>query len=520
MRKLLCLLSAALLLFSCNDVDEFGQLLPDSVTLDTQDGLRAISDLTYEELETLVPDEGQREEMRRNGGLLVRPTVVTSLDQQRYDNMYVYYSSSEAGLPPYEDGYGYGDILTGSVDGYNEMAYISWYGEEQRQYLPGTTIYCKVGLSLWDGEQMPGFIDEVKDENYYNRTLYSEVHSYRYPDAAVISEFYLYEGDFIQGSFRVTPKISAASELPECGLCYSATNPLPTVDTDAVVEVSENYWDGMAYNVSAIIQDTAGTYYVRAFVRGESGEVSYSPVRRASCQGLMVSTQVDSIVNIHNLSYGDLSRYLPMATEEQIETLRGEAGYLIYASSQVETGYEQYRDFGFTVFPDEDVVRNWDGYSESPFYYENDGDKFVYHLAAGAFVEDSTWYYRSTVAVSTNMIWIHSGVKSISWESNIPVVVIGSYISDGFTFDISFRTHSWGQIAHSGICYSTTNDSPTLEQNDGIVEYSDVSETTFDSHIVMKDIALPAGIYYVRAYSQTEEGVGYSSVIRTNIRAY
>lgn len=523
MRKLLCLLSAALLLFSCNDVDEFGQLLPDSVTLDTQDGLRAISDLTYDELEALVlPYEDQREEMRRNGGLLIRPTVVISRDQQRYDDMYVYYSSSEAGLPPYEGGYGYGDILTNSIGCYNEMAYISWNGDEQRQYLPGTTIYCKVGLSLWNGEQMPGFIDEVRDENYYNRTLYSEVHSYRYPDAAVISDFYLYEGDVIQGSFRVTPEISAASELPECGLCYSATNQLPTVDTDEIVEVSENYWDGMAYNVSAIIQDTAGTYYVRAFARGESGEISYSPVRRASCQGLMATTEIGEMINVSEMGYNALSEYLSaLNVDEGVQDrIRSAGGLLIPTSFAIISG-GSLMNWGLSAVTDEAELSQGsgtiDGGAEVVFiqYFPFLQTEALYWHPAEYYAEGdtaTTYYYQSGMEVSGSMntVWGYSDVQSYTMRK--PIVT-------NFSIDIytaSMMNLSWyiywgseNEDWRAGVCYSTATDLPTVDDN--IVELEDQEFT------INWDTPLASGVYYFRFFVQTARGIGYSPVQRVEI---
>lgn len=142
MRKLLCLLSTALLLFSCNDVDEFGRMLPDNVTLGE---VLSVSELTYAELETLVSDEYIREEMRRNGGLLVQTQIGTSTDYQTYDYMDVFYSDDQSLLP---DGNGDWTALTGSAGSYDGTgrAYISWY-EDALMQLPGKTIYCQAYIS-------------------------------------------------------------------------------------------------------------------------------------------------------------------------------------------------------------------------------------------------------------------------------------------------------------------------------------------------------------------------------------
>ena len=473
MRKLLCLLSTALLLLACNDVDEFGQMLPDSVTLGE---IRPVSELTYDELETLVPDEYQREEMRRNGGLLVQAQVNTSSSYQTYDYMEVYYSDNQSSLPGQSGGSGNWTELTGSTGSYDDAgwAYISWYGDAQMQ-LPGKTIYCKASLSLYGGNQMPGFVEHIRDDYYGSSYLYSEVRSYEYPDAPLISEFEVYGGDVIQANFRTAVDEYSVSEMPERGICYSTSNALPTI-SDGVTYVPSGY--GQSSYASVTAQVPGGTYYVRAFVMGENGDVAYSPVQRVSSQGLMFSTKIDSVVYVNNLKYSDLPKYLPMATEDQIQTLRGVGGYLIYASSRIEEN-GLYPEFGFTAFPNKNYVQDTEGYGDIPFCSKNDGSSFVYNLALGTFIDYPTDYF----------------------------------------FSISFRVHTFGKVAQSGICYSTTNELPTLEHNDGILEHPNVSEGTFDSNIEFNDILLPAGNYYFRIYSQTEDGVGYSPVMQTTIRS-
>lgn len=516
MRKLLCLLSAALLLFSCNDVDEFGQLLPDSVTLDE---LKMVSDLTYEELEALVPNADRREEMRRNGGLLFLPGIVTSSSHQTYEEMIAFYSDDEARIPSGDFGYSYWDGLTGSTSGYERedgFVLVSWY-DDQLTLLPGATLYCKIGLRLHEYGALPGFADKIQDgaSYYHGQTISSEVRTYRYPNAPVITDFYLEEGDVIQGSFRVTPKISAVSELPVCGLCYSATNSLPTVEADEVVEVSESYWDGMtSYRVDAIIP-TGGTYYVRAFARGENGEVSYSPVRRASCQGLWVNTDIVSISDVSEMGYNELSDLLQLTNEGVWNRLRTEGGLLINVSSDFG-GAVSSTSWGLSAVTDESYLPQEPGYiygRVDPIWGTEDGRIMIYWHPAESFSgTDSVYYYKSVFEVygNTNSLWACSDVQSYTMRK--PIVTyfsINSY--DASVMNLSWYIY-WGSESEdwrAGVCYSTATDLPTVDDN--IVELEDQEFT------INWDTPLAPGVYYFRFFVQTAKGIGYSPVQRVEI---
>ena len=93
MKKVLCLLSIALLLFSCNEVDDFGRVLPESVSLGE---VVSVSDLSYEELNELVTDENLREDMRMSGGLLIRP--FSDAFSGSFDFMEIHFSDVSSSL--------------------------------------------------------------------------------------------------------------------------------------------------------------------------------------------------------------------------------------------------------------------------------------------------------------------------------------------------------------------------------------------------------------------------------------
>ena len=143
------LLSIALLLFSCNEVDDFGRVLPESVSLGE---VVSVSDLSYEELNELVTDENLREDMRMSGGLLIRP--FSDAFSGSFDFMEIHFSDVSSNLPspslgdkPMSD-----TELTGSIPYYEnagllDYVYLNWDTYEQL-FLPGTTLYFELVLGI------------------------------------------------------------------------------------------------------------------------------------------------------------------------------------------------------------------------------------------------------------------------------------------------------------------------------------------------------------------------------------
>ena len=516
MRKLFCLLSTVLLLFSCNDVDEFGRMLPGSVTLDK---VRSISELTYEELDSLVRDEGLREEMRRNGGLLVQAQVILNSNYQSYDNMQVYYSEQESTLPPFMNGSW--SELTGIQEyyGLGDFVYVSWYTEQQL-LLPGKTIYCMVGVGLNGGEQMPGFVDEIQNDGYWTSDeVFSNVSSYTYPNAPVITEFYANGGDFIQASFHVP---ADRRNRDGWGICYSTSNPLPTLD-DVVTYVPAEYDHGTYANVVA--QVSGGTYNVRAFAIGTTGEVSYSPVQRVTCQGLMASVQIDSLVYVADIPYNTLADYLPTDAAYYQDDLRVRGGALVYLSASVEGNVYGW-DMGLSVsatgvgsLPTEGYDN---GYGAEAIWKNEDGNNnywTLYWQPASNFAYDrdrNDFHYQAAIGVystSGYMVWSYSDTVATVWNEE-PVIESVHYYGEN-PLAVSMDLTTWGYTTNLGVCYSTTNDLPTLEQNDGVAECPDTNlGYGVNSYY---EFTLPAGTYYVRAYAQSEGGLTYAPVQQVTV---
>lgn len=516
MRKLLCLLSTVLWLLSCNDVDEFGQMLPDSVALDE---VKPVSELTYEELETLVADEGLREEMRRNGGLLVQATAQASSGYQTYDYMSVHYSDAQSALPSQSSGASFWTELSGSQEDYEGtgLFYILW-GYDQSLRLPGTTIYCEASASLYGGEQMPGFVEHIRNDYYYgNDYVFSDIRSYTYPDAPVIMDFEAYGEDVIVARFSIGIDGYTEADMPERGICYSISNPLPTVN-DEVTYVPASY-DPNTY-AEVIAQVPGGDYYVRAFAVGGSGEVSYSPVQRVSCQGQTASTQIDTLVYVAELGYNELADFTQIDDANYLSELRINGGVLIAVTSRVEGSYN-YLETGLSV----DVMQNslpTSGYNMQygvqEIWKSEDGLKALYWQPASNFnsYNHNDFYYQAAVGVTGYAgyaVWTYSDVAYRSWGDEPVIENVYYYGENPLAVNMTLTT--WDYEAQVGVCYSTSNDLPTLEQCDGVAQCPDTSVGYGVSSYY--EFTLPAGTYYVRAYARSEGGLTYAPVQQITI---
>lgn len=528
MRKLLyCVLGASLLLTSCDEeVGGIARILPE-VTLDE---FVSVSEVPYDELETLFPtDANVLEEMRRNGGLVARTSVNMTKNYEGYDFLEVNYSDIQSALPSGNmSGSSIWSELSGSQTSYdgNTNIYI-FYGEYELSQLSGKTIYCKAAVGMYGDSRLPGFMYDCMADSYGNTRKYSNVLSYTYPDAPQLIGFDVSSGDAIQAWFRVITSQTRVGGRPDCGLCYSMTNQLPALETDASVSASvvNDVGDG-TYQAMATLQAPAGLYYVRAFARQENGTVAYSPVQRASCQGLMASVRIDSLRYIADIPYNALARYTLIDDENYLNDLRIRGGALIFESASIEGDVYTW-DMGLSVsatgassLPTEGYDN---GYGAEPLWKNEDDANnlwMLYWQPASYFAYDrerNDFHYQAAIGVSGasgNTIWSYSDVLATVWEEEPVIETV--YYYGGNPLTVSMDLTTWGHSTQTGVCYSTTNDLPTLEQCDGVAQCPDTSlGYGVNSYY---EFTLPAaGTYYVRAYAQSEGGLTYSPVQQVTI---
>ena len=88
----------------------------------------------------------------------------------------------------------------------------------------------------------------------------------------------------------------------------------------------------------------------------------------------------------------------------------------------------------------------------------------------------------------------------------LPVVTALTVTRDGFQATVKASVSSESSIIECGICYSTTNSTPTV--ND-----TKVSATQSYGSITGQITDLkPSSIYYIRVYATSSAGTGYSEV--------
>ena len=497
MRKLFCLLSTVLLLFGCNDVDEFGLMLPDSVTLDE---VRPISELTYEELDSLVDDAYLREEMRFYGGLLVR------MQGYGYNSGHVelFYSDNQTYLPPQ---YGIATDFSGSTSGYEDgtgkiVYYLNWTYNDLQSLLPGKTIYCKAAYFAYGYNGLPGFKDEIVGDD--NSTIFSDIYSYTFPDMPLISAFEVNGGSIINAYFRLYGYENL--EAFDRGICYSSTNQLPTVDADEVVYDSPNddYWIHLGFAPAE-----PGTYYVRAFVRSRTGEVSYSPVRSVVCDVVVASARIDSILNVAEIGYDELTSVLPVSDEGLLNSLRGEAGVLLFVSSEIRGSYDD-ANIGMSI----SNAAGEPAYVSAETIYDvgsSEDRKTIYWQRGNDFLIEDSYCYNAGLQILDEGYYYEVYSDTVTYTMKTPIVNIFSIEPiDDTSFNVNWNGY-WGEnmVATLGVCYSEVNDLPTVQ--DEVLSQGD------NAHIFVSDTPLATGSYYVRFFVQTEEGIGYSPVQRITI---
>lgn len=274
----------ALLLVGCNDMDELEKELPEDFSIDA---ITDISGLAYSEIENLPIDDFLKEEMRRNGGMLVNTTIRMTNARQAYDNVGMYMAYDENYLPPFEDGYYtdyegiWGEIM--QIDYQHPehpLFYLYYYGTDN--WACGEKkLYGKMSLELWNSNS-PGFVDDCLEYDGYTRR-YSSVVSCQLPRVQ-LRDCWAYEtGNDLGMAFTTIVNDEDAWNVEgnfRGGFCYSQTDELPDM-TDGVVYSYDEFYNGNTFfTVYAIAQSLeAGTYYIRGFVT-LAGETVYTPVQK------------------------------------------------------------------------------------------------------------------------------------------------------------------------------------------------------------------------------------------------
>lgn len=303
MKKLFYMLGLMVCFSSCHDMDgtldESWRRLPEKMTVDT---VIDVSEVSYNELALISPDESQLEWMRESGGLLVKTSVEIPNAYTDYEDIVLYYSSGEDALPPYKDQY---VSVSGPYDGMVAFwKYDSWLIDKKHPvfYINpdyyasgeeplGLRMYYKLEASSWYGG-LPGFVDDCLTDYGDYAHSYSPVSSYVTQRPATlryyrVEDFGMYDAGNIRCSFECSvPMNQSFGDTLQVGLCCSQTDDLPGMDDEVYRTELEVYgWENRFPVEFFASVSGSGWYYVRAFVEID-GKVAYSPVQQLFVTGM------------------------------------------------------------------------------------------------------------------------------------------------------------------------------------------------------------------------------------------
>lgn len=511
MKRLLNLLWMALLLVSCNEVDEF------KVTTSLQMSILSVkpsSELTWDEMEQLATYNGgsvnyTAEELRRMPFLLVEGTVVP------YDrSSYCYLNwrgdnESESTLASAD--------LLGEANG--RLYYLV-----NRQLINQETSSLSLWMEMYTYvDDMTGFIDNCLTGGGDVVLYTSEPQEYTFDGSIPYFEDCMVEAtsDYLQSGIHAYGNLCNTEQIQSAGLCYSSTNTLPTVD-DQVKRM--DYWEDWMYSLDVTAYPTeAGVYYVRAFAETASG-VSYSSVWKVTVGGVELPFEysVGQLVDVSALSYDDVANLIQGMPQDVFDYMRREGGWML----KVEIPADQEADVMVSDNPAKlpSIEQpDWTGYAPFKILDETGGNERFYFLPV-IFLSDyslkgNTLYYKLGIPMGNSWSdYVYSGVYSYE-RSSLPLlgvfdcVRLGSSNDGTVGYSLSCMVYSWPDETEqlkTGICYSTSNQLPRVDDADTAILTNEQTVVSGTALSVVHSFA--PGTYYVRAFAQSAVGVGYSPV--------
>lgn len=498
MKRLTVFLCGLLMLASCEDIED-ARVLPKEFSISN---VTDVSELAYDELENLVINSdyndptSQKEEMRRNGGLIIKGAVTTGVGES-YNDAYLWFSTEESNLPDNNPDAWYAENLMCLTNNVNNPFFFQSNQQMMNQENASTYFY-KLGLTSWN-QKFPGFVDDCLQDGY-SQTVFSGVKKYTRPEVPYLFDCVIEGRDAISAYFQVKSK----HQVSQGGICYSMTNQLPAMSDNVVYCLLDKNSDGYNLQLPVVVfPREGGTYYVRAFATSNEG-TAYSPVQKITVNGGYVDARVDTIMNVSEVSYSKLESLVP--DEYEFKRMRKTGGLLIQTSVQ-EFNYT-YQQIGILYtanMPNDDGIV--DGYSLEPINTDREHPLFFYNYSD--MPEIKTFYYELTLIVNTG----RETYVVIPWKNKYTLNEV-PFISNCFigSGGVSWTIRSGSTVTQSGICYSTSNDLPTLKDQ---ILLDTQNDPNYGS--VQFENRLSAGTYYVRAFSVSEKGTGYSPVQKVTI---
>lgn len=262
--------------------------------------------------------------------------------------------------------------------------------------------------------------------------------------------------------------------VTEYGFCYSTESRQPTIESSQHIKAQ----DGAKGFFATLKGLTASTkYYMRAYAKSEKG-VGYSAT-------VEFTTDKEQVVSLTQATVTD-------RTSSSV-TITAQMAYESFSTIK-----EKGICYGQTANPSVDGTKISDSNTEHKVTATITGLKEgdTYHARAYAITRDGT-FYSGDIAFTTETTYAPSVSKPSVYDKT----------ETGAKVRASIRTNGGLEVTAKGICYSSTNAKPTLED---LVAIS----TEADNSILVSLSDLQGGVtYYVRSYATNAKGTGYSEEV-------
>lgn len=260
----------------------------------------------------------------------------------------------------------------------------------------------------------------------------------------------------------------------EYGFCYSTESRQPTIESSQHIKAQDG-----AKGFSATLKGlTASTkYYMRAYAKSDKG-VGYSAT-------VEFTTDKEQVVSLTQATVTD-------RTSSSV-TITAQMAYESFSTIK-----EKGICYGQTTNPSVDGTKISDSSTEHKVTATITGLKEgdTYHARAYAITRDGT-FYSGDIAFTTETTYAPSVSKPSVYNKT----------ETGAKVRASIRTNGGLEVTAKGICYSSTNAKPTLEDQVAI-------STEADNSILVSLSDLQGGVtYYVRSYATNAKGTGYSEEV-------
>lgn len=262
--------------------------------------------------------------------------------------------------------------------------------------------------------------------------------------------------------------------VTEYGFCYSTESRQPTIESSQHIK-AQNGAKGFSATLKGLTASTK--YYMRAYAKSDKG-VGYSAT-------VEFTTDKEQVVSLTQATVTD-------RTSSSV-TITAQMAYESFSTIK-----EKGICYGQTTNPSVDGTKISDSSTEHKVTATITGLKEgdTYHARAYAITRDGT-FYSGDIAFTTETTYAPSVSKPSVYDKT----------ETGAKVRASIRTNGGLEVTAKGICYSSTNAKPTLEDQVAI-------STEADNSILVSLSDLQGGVtYYVRSYATNAKGTGYSEEV-------